>query len=125
MYFLKNLGKKLCWTQIQTLDPPDPKGLGPDPKFLDPTDPGSDLGPIKKLGSGSGSCWTRPRSDHAHPYQLGLKLDFAIQFHCNATGQWTLAKLCLLVGQLTVIETNPRDFYGNYVWNSEYYPLQL
>ena len=41
------------------MDPdPDPRlkglGLGPDLKFSDPTNPSPNLGPIKKLESGSG-----------------------------------------------------------------------
>ena len=53
----------MFWTQIQTLDPPDPKGLGPGlgPKFLDPTDlipgPGLDLGLAEP----------DPDPTHAHP----------------------------------------------------------
>ena len=54
---------KLFWTQIQTLNPSDPKDLSLGLKFSDPTDLGPDLGPIKNLGSESGSSWTQPRSD--------------------------------------------------------------
>ena len=48
--FFKNFQGKKIWTKIQTLDPPDPKGLGhPNPNFSDPVDFGSSLGPIKKI----------------------------------------------------------------------------
>ena len=45
------------------LDPPDPKSLGPCPKFSDPMDMDLSLGPIKKLGSISIFSWTRSKSD--------------------------------------------------------------
>ena len=69
--FFKNFQGKKIWTKIQTLDPPDPKGLGSGSKFSNPMDLGSGLGPIKKIEFGFESSWTRLRSDpdptHAHP----------------------------------------------------------
>ena len=55
-FFYSFLEKKIPFrTQIQTLDPPDPKGLGQGLKILDPKGLDLDLDPLKKLGSGSGS----------------------------------------------------------------------
>ena len=45
------------WTQIQTLDPPDLKGLSQGPK-IDPKGLDLDLNLETKLGSGFGSGWT-------------------------------------------------------------------